>query len=273
MEINPTLAPLESETHSLVALGTTSTFNILKLQNGVCHTDGLSVTLNGEDLDESQYMALLPSSEFESRYLLDNVSMVMILDNDIRGDVVINVKPVGGIWADVDLSALPMSGELTTYVGRYLEEYGSIPGVTNTNELFENLPSDATDIDGVAVTVSSATTTDSSTGTTDAAVLARLEAIEALVIHTDDNTPVLTLTETLYDIMDAKTPLVQFGTDLPRVTWHLDDSRGTISGTINKISGELTSLDSTTAAGYYTIYVYVMSNGMKSNTVEVTVKV
>ncbi len=261
MELNSQLVKSFSDEHTVIALGTQDTHNIFKLSPGLCHADKVKVLVNDSELPESSYALLLPSREFKARYNLDSVSAVMLLDNNVRGKVVIKAKPIGGLYQNVVLDTLPMVGKLTDYHGHYLEEFGHIEGLENFDRSFEDLPSRAIDIDGFLLgRVSYPGSGDTSLNQD---LEERVTNLEKVTYHSDINIPTINVPGT-YVVKDRAKPLIQFESDAHDVTWYTTPEKSEVFIRVNQVSGELEFVDGTVPPGIYAVTLYILSNGVRS---------
>lgn len=264
MELNVQLVKKFSDIHTIVPMDSASMHNIFKLSAGLCHSSRLVVELNDVELDQSQYLGIYPSSEFKVRYGIDSISAVMLLDNTLRGQVVIKSCPIGGVYQDVNLDKVPSRATVAETHGFYLEDVGEIVGLTSFNTRFEKIPSRATDIGGVLVGVTSYPGS-GDTGNYDD-LEKRVARLESISIHDDANLPVINVGSKALLISDRAKPLIQFTTDTPNSTWYLDKAKGDITVSLNSMTGEITWVDATVPAGLYTIGLYAMANGIRSTT-------
>lgn len=263
MELNSELVKYYDDEHTIIALDGNVNHNIFKLSPGLCHSDDIKLYLNNEVLPSSKYKVLFPSSEFRIRYGMDSCAAVMLLDNNINGMIVIRCKPIGGPFANVNLPSVPSYGQLTDYYGHYLEDFGTITGLRAYTRTFENIPSNATDIDGVLVgTVSYAGAGDEEEG--DSSLLSRVEELEMHVYHDTNDIPVIRVPESAYFVTDRARPLIQLRTDAPYPTWYYNLGMSQVQIELNPVTGEIMWVDGTVEPGVYSISVYVMSNGVRS---------
>lgn len=271
MELNKDLVKYFKDLHQLTPITSGSKHNILKLSPGLCHSGRHKVKVNDVELEESQYRFILGSSEFKVRYGLESVSAVMILDNNIRGIVEVLVCPIGGVFQNINLATLPSTGQIADYTGVYLEEFGSIDGVESFGRPFTDIPSRATDIDGILVGRTSYPGSND-TGNIDD-LEDRVTLLETTVYHNNINIPTFDVPVRAIAIIDRAKPLFQFTSSSPDVTFYYEPMHSEIEIGLNPKTGEIIYVDGISDPGVYTVAVYVMSNGVRGDMINVSLNV
>lgn len=288
MELNVQLVKAYRDIHTIIPIAGNATHNIFKLSPGLCHGTRIAITVNDIELSPEKYVKLYPSSEFKVRYDLDSCSAVMLLDNTIRGKIVIKCYPIGGAWGDLNLVKLPTTGAMGDHYGRYLEEIGNVVGLTSYNRRFEEIPSHATDMDGILIGRTSYPGAGDVNGVSE--LERRVSALEGTITHNETNMPLgriwdnaihntvnvptLPIWDKVFTILDRSKPLVQLtAPNVPHPTWYFEPEDSEIEMEINPLTGEIMWVDDVPDPGTYKVLIYVMGNGIRSNNSEVHLNV
>lgn len=263
MELNVNLVKKFTDTHTIIPIADGEIHNIFKLSPGLCHAERAEVYFDGEPLDPSQYKFILPSSEFSVRYGMDSVSALVLLDNSLRGMIEIKVCPIGGVFQNIDYTNLPATGKLMDYYGRSLEEVISISGLESFARTFSELPSRASDMDGILV--GRARYPGSGDNTNIDELHDRVSLLETTLYHNDINIPVFNVPDKALFIASRNAPRVQLTTDTPNSTWYYEPLHSEIEININPVSGEIMWVSGIPEPGIYKVAIYIMSNGVRSD--------